>query len=80
MYRDEINRESMEHIANFRGEDRELYTLPEAAVILRVTRRTVQRWLKAGTISGVKVAGSRWRFRGDELKRLLDGGEIVEKQ
>lgn len=73
-YREELTSESMERVSSFKGDAGELYTLPEAAAILRITRRTLQRWLKSGTISGVKLAGSRWRFRGDELKRLLDGG------
>lgn len=35
------------------------YTRAEAAEMLRVTSRTIDRWLRAGTLQGTKVGG-RW--------------------
>lgn len=39
-----------------------LLTLREAAEVLRLTTRTVRKYLKRGEIKG-KIIGKRWRFR-----------------
>jgi excisionase family DNA binding protein/PAS domain S-box-containing protein len=46
-----------------------LYTLDEAAVLLRKSTRTVRRMLAAGTLGGQKVGGT-WRIPRSELERL----------
>ena len=39
----------------------ELMTVEEIAVYLRLTKRTIYRLLKKGTVPAVKV-GNKWRF------------------
>ncbi len=60
-------------------ERRELLTMAQAIEILKTTRATFQRWLKAGRISGMKV-GRQWRFEREEIDRFLsgEGAPLVE--
>lgn len=46
-----------------------LYTLDEAAQLLRKSSRTVRRLLHSGALRGCKVGGT-WRIAESELKRL----------
>lgn len=43
-----------------------LLTLREAAEVLRLTTRTVRKYVKRGEIRG-KIIGKRWRFRRADL-------------
>ncbi len=47
-----------------------LYTVNELTEILRVSQRTIYRYLKSGELKGVKV-GSEWRFKESDLKKYL---------
>ena len=51
------------------------YTIAEVAALLRVTDKTIRRWLAAGRIHGVQPGGPRaaWRIPAAELERLLRG-------
>lgn len=49
-----------------------LLTPEEAAVILRVTPKTVRDWLNKGELKGVKV-GKLWRIKESDLRALLAG-------
>jgi len=47
-----------------------LYTMDEVAQLFRVSRRTIDRWVKAQHLSCVKIGRVR-RIMGSELQRLL---------
>jgi len=50
----------------------EFYTPEEAAVKLKITRRTVYRWLREGKIKATKLGQSPlWRIPESEIRRLL---------
>jgi excisionase family DNA binding protein len=55
-----------------------LLTIEEAAQLLNVSKTTLRRWTKLGTLPCVRV-GARLerRFRLDDLQRLLQGGTPV---
>jgi excisionase family DNA binding protein len=48
----------------------ELFTPEETAAKLKVTMRTVKRWLQSGQLHGVK-AGRGWRVRADAVEAFL---------
>jgi len=50
-----------------------LYTPEEVAELLRVSPRTVQRWLAQAKLHGVKV-GRLWRIPKASLDRFLETG------
>jgi len=58
-----------------------LMTVPEVAEYLRVSVPTIWRWLREGTIAGIKIGKSR-RIRRSEVVRLETGDprEIREVQ
>lgn len=48
----------------------ELLTTQETARILKVSTRTVLRWIQAGALAGVKLGegrGAEWRIRKQDL-------------
>jgi excisionase family DNA binding protein len=47
-----------------------LLTLAEAAELLHVSTRTVQRMIRAGNLPALKVGG-QWRLRESQLRRWL---------
>jgi excisionase family DNA binding protein len=47
-----------------------LMTLAEAAELLHVSTRTVQRMIRAKNLPALKV-GSQWRLRESQLRRWL---------
>ncbi len=50
----------------------EILTLQQAASLLQISERTIQRMVKKGEIPGVQVGG-QWRFDRDQLKALVRG-------
>ena len=50
----------------------ELVDMAEAIRILKTTRPTFYRWLRAGKIKGMKL-GRQWRFTREDLDRFLKG-------
>lgn len=46
------------------------YSLPRAADLLDVSRRTLSRWIGAGLVKAVRIHG-RYRIAESELKRIL---------
>jgi excisionase family DNA binding protein len=48
-----------------------LLTLREAAEVLRLSSRTVGKYVKSGEISG-KIIGKRWRFRRADLDAFFE--------
>lgn len=55
----------------------ELLTMAEAAAVLKVTRKTLYAWKKAGRIRTVKVAGSLVRVPAADLAALIQGSQDV---
>jgi len=47
----------------------ELMTVAEAAEYLKVTPKTVYRWLNEGSLPGAKIGGNTWRVSREELER-----------
>jgi excisionase family DNA binding protein len=56
------------------GKDGELLNMNQAIKLLKTTRPTFYRWLRAGKIKGHKV-GRQWRFQRSEIERFLKGEE-----
>ena len=51
--------------------DERYVTLPEVAERLKVSRRTVYRWVKAGNLSAYKFA-NEYRITESDLKAFLE--------
>lgn len=54
------------------GLDR-LYTLSEVEKFLKVSRRTIYRYIKTGKLKAIRVNG-RWRVPHEELERIAREG------
>lgn len=54
------------------GSGNALLTMPEAIALLKTTRPTFYRWVRAGRIKARKV-GRQWRFQQEDLDRFLQG-------
>ena len=50
----------------------EILTLQQAAEMLQISDRTIQRMVKRGEMPGVRLGG-QWRFERDQLKALVRG-------
>lgn len=50
----------------------EILTLQQAAELLQISERTIQRMLKKGEIPGTQIGG-QWRFDRDQLRALVRG-------
>jgi excisionase family DNA binding protein len=51
--------------------DDELLTIDDTARLLKVSRMTVHRWLKAGRLAGVRVGPKAVRIRRGDLVRAM---------
>lgn len=49
----------------------ELLTASEVAAALRVTKVTVHRWSKDGTLSPIRLGSKAVRFRREDVAQLL---------
>lgn len=56
------------------GDAREIIDMNQAMEILKTTRPTFSRWLRAGKVKGFKV-GRQWRFYRDDVERFMKGEE-----
>lgn len=55
-----------------------VYTLDEVAEIMKVTKRTLYNYIKAGTLKAVKM-GKYWRVPEESLQDfILTGSPIVD--
>ena len=54
--------------------DLKIYTLDEAAEILKTTRRTLYTYIKNGDLKASKL-GKRWLVTEDTIKELLESRE-----
>lgn len=50
----------------------EILTLQQAAEMLQISERTIQRMLKKGEIPGTQIGG-QWRFDREQLRALVRG-------
>ena len=55
--------------------EKELLRPDEAAIMLRVSRWTIYRWIAEGTIDGVKIGRKSLRVYKSSIDRLLNNGE-----
>jgi excisionase family DNA binding protein len=55
-------------------EDLRLLTLPEAAALLHISTRTLQRMIRRNEVPAFKVGG-QWRLRESQLTRWIQGRE-----
>jgi excisionase family DNA binding protein len=55
---------------DLQGQD--LLDMAQAIALLKTTRPTFYRWLRAGKITGMKV-GRQWRFYRSEIERFMKG-------
>lgn len=46
-----------------------LYTLPEVAKILKVSRKTIYRYINSGKLKAAKIG--QWRIKQNDLDKLL---------
>jgi len=56
-----------------------LLTIREVAEILRVSRRTIERWVKQGKIKAVRIGPHTLRFTPSDVEDLITGKGHVEK-
>lgn len=47
-----------------------VYTLDEVAAVLKVTKRTIYNYIKAGTLPAHKI-GKQYRVTAEELDRFI---------
>lgn len=52
-------------------EDLKIYTLDEVSKILKLTKRTLYTYLKAGDLKAVKI-GKYWRVPQENLKDFIE--------
>lgn len=52
-----------------------LITPEKAADRLSVSPVTIRKWLREGKLRGIKVFGSGWRVREDEIDKFIDQTE-----
>jgi len=48
-------------------------TVTEAAAIVRVNRRTMMNWCRAGKVTAYQTPGGHWRIDEAEIERLRAG-------
>ncbi len=56
--------------------DIKVYTLDEVAEILKVTKRTLYNYVKAGTLHAVKM-GKYWRVPEESLQAFISTGTPI---
>lgn len=59
--------------------DIKVYTANEVCELLKITKRTLYRYLEDGSISGFR-AGRQYRFTEDDIKTFIDTRRGTRKQ
>lgn len=59
--------------------DIKVYTANEVCELLKITKRTLYRYLEDGSISGFR-AGRQYRFTEDDVKAFIDARRGTRKQ
>jgi excisionase family DNA binding protein len=57
---------------NAMGEEASLLTPEQVAERLSVSRHTVMKWLREGTIAGHKLRGKIWRIDPTEVQAFIE--------
>lgn len=57
---------------NLAGNQQNILTVQEVAEALRVSRSTVWRWCRDGTLTTAFKIGRNWRIRHDEVTEIVD--------
>ena len=57
----------------------EVYSVKEAAAILKTSRQQVRKMIQSEELPAVKV-GREWRITSDALQEFLEQGEFAELQ
>ncbi len=52
-----------------------LYTIPEVSEILKVTRDTIYRWMRAGELKTVKIGSTR-RVLASDLEEFVNSHRV----
>lgn len=52
-----------------------LFTTTEVAAILKTAPRTIQRWIKAGQLKGVRI-GREYRVKVSDLQAFVEAGSL----
>lgn len=55
-------------------DDIKVYTIREAAAILKVTERTMYTYIKSGDLKASKI-GNRWRVSEEDIRLFLTSGK-----
>lgn len=48
-----------------------LYSVEEVSEMLKVDRKTVDRWIKDSKLTAMKLAGTLWRIREKDLNYFI---------
>ncbi|MDT3429197.1 excisionase family DNA binding protein [Paenibacillus forsythiae] len=48
-----------------------LYSIDEVSDMLKVDRKTVDRWIKENKLTAMKLAGTIWRIREKDLNYFI---------
>ncbi|MDD2890865.1 MAG: helix-turn-helix domain-containing protein [bacterium] len=48
---------------------KKLYTIPEIAKLLKVSRKTIYRYIKSGKLKATKIG--QWRIKQEDLNKLI---------
>lgn len=57
------------------GDQSPLMTPAEVAALFRVDSKTATRWANQGKIRSIRTLGGHRRYREDEVRALLNGGQ-----
>jgi excisionase family DNA binding protein len=58
-------------VATNQDNDRQFYTVPEAALLLQVSQATVWRWIEAGKLPAYRVGPRRIRIQKQDLITVI---------
>ncbi len=56
----------------------EMMSIEQTANMLSVHTRTIRRYLKSGTLKGVKIGG-KWHIRRDDIVKMLNRSDVSEE-
>ena len=56
-----------------------LLTTRDVAELLGVSSESVLRWVRAGTLPGIRLPGGALRFRPDEVEQWLAGRATLDR-
>lgn len=68
----DLSDDELAAVERFKAEAGELFDVRQAALILGVSVRTVNNYIRSGRLQGVKLGG-KWRFTADTLQKLMRG-------